>query len=45
MYTLLKEGSMMEKPHKKLDVWQRSMDLVVNIYDLTRMFPGNEGMV
>lgn len=32
----------MEKPHKKLDVWQKSMDLVVNVYELTRMFPGSE---
>ena len=28
-----------EKPHKKLVAWQKSMDLVVAIYDATRSFP------
>ena len=32
----------MEKPHKRLLAWQRSMNLVVLIYDLTRSFPKEE---
>ena len=37
----------MLKPHKKLIAWQKSMDLVVSIYDVTRAFPKEEtyGMV
>jgi len=30
------------KPHKNLIAWQKSMDLVVAIYDLTRDFPKEE---
>ncbi|MCP2598464.1 four helix bundle protein [Candidatus Aminicenantes bacterium AC-708-M15] len=33
---------MIDKPHKKLDVWRKSIDLVQIIYDLTRSFPKNE---
>ena len=32
----------MEKPHKRLIAWQKSMDLVVLIYDLTKSFPAEE---
>jgi four helix bundle protein len=32
----------MEKPHKKLDVWQKSVDLVRKIYELTKIFPKAE---
>jgi four helix bundle protein len=32
----------MEKPHKKLDVWQRSMDLTVDLYAQTDRFPKEE---
>ena len=32
----------MSKPHKKLIAWQKSMDLVVAIYDLTKAFPKDE---
>lgn len=32
----------MEKPHKRLDVWQRSMELVGDIYTLTQPFPAEE---
>ena len=32
----------MEKPHKKLDVWKISMDLVVEVYRLTDAFPPKE---
>jgi four helix bundle protein len=32
----------MEKPHKRLVAWQKSMELVVLIYDLTKRFPKEE---
>lgn len=32
----------MEKPHKKLDVWQIAMDLVMEIYRITENFPKEE---
>jgi len=32
----------MDKPHKKLDVWKVSMDLVVEIYRLIRSLPDEE---
>lgn len=32
----------MDKPHKRLLAWQKSMDLVVEIYELTRNFPRGE---
>ena len=32
----------MEKPHKKLDVWQLAMAVAKTIYDLTRRFPEEE---
>ena len=32
----------MDKPHKKLDVWKVSMDLVVEVYRLTRKLPDQE---
>ena len=32
----------MEKPHKKLDVWKLSMDLVVEIYKITKFLPPEE---
>lgn len=31
-----------ERPHKRLEVWQRSMVLVKKVYDLTKEFPKNE---
>ena len=33
---------MNERPHKKLKAWQRSMDLVSCLYDVTSRFPRNE---
>jgi len=33
---------MLEKPHKKLDVWKKSMELVKQIYELTKSYPENE---
>ena len=30
------------KTHKDLDVWKRSIDLVIEIYSLTKKFPSNE---
>ncbi len=32
----------MEKPHKRLIAWQKSMDLVVLVYELTKSFPREE---
>ena len=32
----------MEKPHKKLEVWKQSMDLVTEIYKTTKEFPTQE---
>ena len=32
----------MLKPHKKLIAWQKPMDLVVSIYDVTGSFPKQE---
>jgi four helix bundle protein len=32
----------MEKPHKKLEAWKQSMDLVIEIYRTTENFPGQE---
>ncbi len=32
----------MDKPHKKLDVWKASMELVKEIYEITTIFPEEE---
>src|SRR5687767_10936139 len=32
----------MEKPHKRLIAWQKSMELVVVIYEITKTFPKDE---
>lgn len=32
----------MEKPHKKLIAWQKCMDLVVSVYEMTKTFPKEE---
>jgi four helix bundle protein len=32
----------MEKPHKKLDTWKLSMDLVIDVYRKTDKFPNRE---
>jgi four helix bundle protein len=32
----------MEKPHKKLEAWKQSMELVVDIYEATKDFPHQE---
>jgi four helix bundle protein len=32
----------MEKPHKKLEAWKQSMDLVIDIYRTTEKFPSQE---
>ena len=32
----------MDKPHKRLEVWKQSMELVLEAYRLTRSFPGEE---
>ncbi len=32
----------MEKPHKKLDAWKESINLVMLVYELTTQFPKSE---
>jgi four helix bundle protein len=32
----------MNKPHKKLKVWQLAMDIVMDVYRLTESFPSEE---
>jgi four helix bundle protein len=32
----------MDKPHKRLLAWQKSMNLVVDLYELTKSFPRDE---
>jgi four helix bundle protein len=32
----------MEKPHKRLDAWKESINLVILVYEITRKFPRNE---
>ena len=32
----------MEKPHRRLEVWQRSIDFATEIYKVTSGFPGDE---
>jgi four helix bundle protein len=32
----------MEKPHKRLDVWQKAMELVRDVYQITQHFPADE---
>lgn len=32
----------MEKPHKKLDAWKLSMDLVLDVYQVIEKFPRQE---
>jgi four helix bundle protein len=32
----------MDKPHKKLKVWQLAMDIVMDVYKLTESFPSEE---
>ena len=31
-----------KRPHEKLDVWERSVEFVERIYEITRMFPDSE---
>ena len=33
---------MIDKPHKRLLAWQRSMELVVSVYAITKSFPRDE---
>lgn len=30
------------RPHEKLEVWKRSVDLVTNVYGVTKKFPSDE---
>jgi four helix bundle protein len=34
--------SLPEKPHMKLQVWQKAMDLVAEVYSRTQLFPATE---
>jgi len=36
------ESTTANRPHKKLELWKRSMDLVTLIYEITRSFPKDE---
>jgi four helix bundle protein len=36
------KGEIMDKPHKKLIAWQKAMDWVETIYELTRRLPREE---
>ena len=31
-----------ERPHKKLDVWKKSIDMVTSIYEVTKSLPRDE---
>ncbi len=33
---------MLEKPHKNLDLWKKAIELVQQVYNLTKPFPKNE---
>ncbi|MGB2867547.1 MAG: four helix bundle protein [Bacteroidota bacterium] len=33
---------MNDRPHKKLRAWQKSMNMVERVYEVTQRFPGNE---
>lgn len=33
---------MLEKPHKRLDVWKKSLELVKQVYNITKSFPQHE---
>ena len=30
------------RPHEKLDVWKLSVEMVVNVYEITKAFPSDE---
>jgi hypothetical protein len=32
----------MERPHKKLDVWKMAMEMVLDVYRVTKTFPTND---
>src|SRR5690349_5714654 len=32
----------MQKPHKRLEVWKKSMELVTSVYAVTKNFPSEE---
>lgn len=39
------KGGIIDKPHKKLDVWKLSMEFVLHIFDITKTFPAEEKIV
>jgi len=32
----------MKKPHRELTVWQKSVDFIIHVYELTKKFPKSE---
>lgn len=42
VHYLFKKRLKKNKDHKDLDVWKKSMDLVVKVYQITQMFPDTE---
>jgi four helix bundle protein len=42
VYQGQKDKWKMDKPHKKLNVWQLSMKLATEIYKITKLFPSEE---
>lgn len=40
-----RKGGIIDKPHKKLDVWKLSMKFVLDIFDITKTFPAEEKYV
>ncbi len=38
----VKNNQEMDKPHKKLDLWNAAMDLAVTVYQVTDSFPREE---
>ena len=39
---MVRQRSILEKPHKKLEAWKLSMDLVIEVYRETEKFPNRE---
>ena len=40
-----RKGGIIDKPHKKLDLWKLSMEFVLDIFDITKTFPIEEKYV
>ncbi|MCX5814189.1 MAG: four helix bundle protein [Proteobacteria bacterium] len=33
------------RPHRRLDVWNKSIDFVINVYEMTKSFPKSEEFI